>query len=246
MRVTAVHPRAATWLCASARITCSEVSIPSRLAATHHPVTIALNLPGLTQSLAEVETELRARAALDQNGCCGYFPALTGEPEINSDLPACRAFEARWPSMRHGGAEYRFNFVRLSLTQQSVDPAFHLDSDAATALGGDVRTLRDRRVVRLLLNLSSQSERALHFIDVEPHCVELVSDGSYVRAADPRGLMERAFTMLIPARSGACVTGVLFAANLVLHSGVDDIDGHFVAAYGIDEVARTGSSDCPA
>jgi hypothetical protein len=221
------------------------VSIPSRLAASHHPVTIALNLPGSTQSLAEVETELRARAALDQNGCCGYFPALMDVPEIDSDLPACRALEARWPSIWHGGAEYRFNFVRLSLTQQSADPVFHLDSDAATALGGDVTTLRDRRVARLLLNLSSRSERALHFLDVEPHCVELVSDGSYVRAADPRGLMERALTMVVPARRGSWVTGLLFAANLVLHSGVDEIDGHFVAAYGIDEADPT-SSGCPA
>lgn len=163
---------------------------------------------------------------------------------IDSDLPACRAFETRWPSIRHCGAEYRFNFIRLSLTQQSVDPAFHLDSDAATALSGDVRTLRRRRVARLLLNLSSQSERALHFLDVDPYCVDLLSDGSYVRVADPRGLMERALRVVIPARSGSRVAGLRFAANCVLHSGVDDGCGHFVAAYGIDAGDSARTSGC--
>jgi len=28
------------------------------------------------------------------------------------------------------------------------------------------------------------------------------------------------------------VGGVAFSSNLVLHSGVDDVSGHFVAAYG--------------
>jgi hypothetical protein len=219
------------------------VSVPSRLSATHHPVAVALRLPGLTESIADVEKELRARAALDQNGCCGYFPALQGVRGIYSDLPACRAFGARMPSLRHGGADYRFNFIRLSLTRQSVDPAFHLDSDAATALGGDVGTLRQRRVARLLLNFSSQSERALHYLDVDPYCVDLVSDGSYVRVADPCGLTDRALRVVIPARSGSCVAGLEFAANFVLYSGADDADGHFVAAYGIDatDVAAPGS-----
>ena len=219
---------------------------PSRLSALHHPVAVALDLPGLTGTMAEVETELGARAALDENRCCGYFPGLKGVPGINSDLPACRAFEHRLPSIVHCGVEYRFNFLRLSLIQQSVDPAFHLDSDAATALSGDVTTLRQRRVARLLLNLSLLRERVLHFLDVDPCCVDLISDGSYVRAADPRRLMERSLTVVIPARRGSRVGGLLFAANGVLHSGVDGAGGHFVAAYGIDEMDLTDSSDCPA
>lgn len=158
-----------------------EVSIPPRLSAMHHPVAVALDLPGLTQSIAEVEMELRARAALDQNRCCGYFPALNGIPGIDADLPACHALEARLPSIRHSGAEYRFNFIRLSLTQQSADPESHLDSDAATALSGDITTLGQRRVVRLLLNFSSQSQRTVHYLDLDLCGVVLVADGSYVR-----------------------------------------------------------------
>ena len=100
---------------------------------------------------------------MDPDRCCGYFPTLKGFPGIDSDLPAWRAFRDCVPLLEVCGNKYEFCFIRLSLIRQSVDPVFHLDSDAATALSGDVTTLRQRRVVRLLLNFSSQSERALHF-----------------------------------------------------------------------------------
>jgi hypothetical protein len=210
------------------------VSLPCPLSAFHHPRAVALDLAGMADHIAAVEAELTAHAATDQNSCFGYFPALRGIRGIDSDLPACVEFAARLPALRRGGAEYRFNFIRLSLTQQSADPAFHLDSDAATALTGDATTLRGRRVARLLLNLSTQSGRAVHFLDIDPYSVDLISEGSYVRAVDPRALVERARTAVIPARSGSRVAGLVFAANSVLHSGVDDARGHFVAAYGID------------
>lgn len=149
--------------------------------------------------------------------------------------PAC-------PVIRYSGAEYRFSFLRLSLKRQSIEPAYHLDSDAATALSGDVSTLRRRRVDRLLLNLSSSSERTLHYLDVDSRCVELAAHGSYVRAADPRGLANHTLTMKVPPRRGSHVAGLLFSANLVLHSGVDNAGGHFVGAYGIDEADRTASA----
>jgi hypothetical protein len=94
------------------------------------------------------------------------------------------AFEDLWPSIRQCGAEYRFDFVRLSLAQQSVGP-------------------------------------------------------------DPRGLVERARRAVIPPRSGSSVAGLLFAANFVLHSGVDDAGGHFVAAYRIDAMEGAPSAGCP-
>jgi hypothetical protein len=211
-----------------------EVPSSPHLAADSHPVAVELDLPGLTESIMAVEAELGTRAALDKNMCCGYFPALRGVQGIDCVLPACRSFSDRMPSIDVGGRDYQFNFIRLSLTRQSVDPAFHLDSDAATALTGDVTTLRQRRVMRLLLNLSSISERDLHFLDVDPYSVDLTSDGSYVRVADPIGLSDRIRTAIIPARRGSCVSGLVFAANSVLHSGVDSVGGHFVAAYGIE------------
>lgn len=219
-----------------------EVQAIRRLAAIHRPVAVEIHVPGLAERAAGAELELSARATVDRDGCCGYFPALEGVHGIDCDLPACRVFATGLPVIDYSGMEFRFNFLRLSSKQQSVDPAYHLDSDAATALSGDLATLGRRRVQRLLLNLSSRNERTLHYLDVDSRCVDLVADGSYVRAADPRGLANRALTANIPPRRGSHVAGLLFAANLVLHSGVDDVRGHFVGAYGIDAIDHTASS----
>jgi hypothetical protein len=209
-----------------------------RLAAVHHPVAVELHLPGLGKRLATAELELGARANADGDRCCGYFPALRGVEGIDCDLPACRAFAASLPLIECDGTRYRFNFLRLSLRRQSTDPAYHLDSDAATALSGDVRTLGRRRIERLLLNLSSRSERTLHYLDVDSDTVELLACGSYVRAANPGGLDDYACSAKIPRRRGALVAGLRFAANVVLHSGVDDLSGHFIGAYGREEIDR--------
>lgn len=222
------------------------VQVTRRLAAIHHPVAVEIHLSGLAERAAEAELELCARAALDRDSCCGYFPALEGVHGVYCDLPACRAFATSLSVIDYSGREFRFNFLRLSLKQQSVEPAYHLDSDAATALSGDVRTIRRRRVERLLLNLSSHSERTLHYLDVDSGYVDLVADGSYVRAADPCGLANHSLTANIPPRRGSHVAGLLFAANLVLHSGVDDVSGHFVAAYGSEEIDHTASGHCAA
>ncbi len=221
-------------------------TLPRRLAPHHRPIAVEVDLPPrLAGCVARVEQELRARAAVDQDQCCGYFPALRGVRRINDDLPASRAFASALPQIRHGGADYRFNFLRLSLTQQSADPAYHLDSDAATALSGDVATLDKRRVTRLLLNFSSQRERAVHYLNVDPDSVDLVVDGSYIRVADPVRFADYGLTASIPARHHSHVAGLLFVANLVLHSGVDDPDGHFVAAYGIEATDDGASIGCP-
>lgn len=129
---------------------------------------------------------------------------------------------------------YRVNFLRLSVVPQSTDPAYHLASDADTAVTGDVATLRQRQILTLLLNLSARSERNLHYLDVEPWSVELAAQGSYLCAAQPASLRRFARVMVIPARRGSTVHGVAFASNSVLHSGVDDLHGHFVAAYGAE------------
>jgi hypothetical protein len=220
-----------------------DLETTARLAAIHHPVAVEVHLPGLAARAPEAERELVARAALDRDRCCGYFPALKGVHGIDCDLPRCHAFATSLPTITHAGTTFRFNFLRLSLKQQSIHPAYHLDSDAATALSGDVATIRRRRVERLLLNLSSRNERTLRYLDVDSRCVDLVADGSYIRAADPRRLAGHALTARIPPRRDSYVAGLLFAANLVLHSGVDDVSGHFVAAYGIDEVARDASAE---
>jgi hypothetical protein len=129
---------------------------------------------------------------------------------------------------------YGVNFLRLSLVCQRPDPASHLDSDAATALTGDVGSLYERDVLRLLLNLSSQEERVSHYLDVDPRTTDLVAEGPYVRAKDPERLRTRARVAVIPPRLGTTVHGLAFASNRVLHSGVDGERGRFIAAYGVE------------
>jgi hypothetical protein len=215
----------------------------SRLDVAHRPAAVVLQIPFLVDGAPAAEHELRSRARSDRDKCCGYFPALAGTEGIVSDLPACRAFAAELPQIAYAGSMYCFNFLRLSLVQQSSKPEFHLDSDAATALTGDVETIRQRQVLRMVLNLSVHNQRALHYLDVDSGSIELAVRGGYVRVAETESVREKALTAVIPPRHGACVHGLVFASNRVLHSGVDDEHGHFIAAYGIDTgEARAASS----
>ena len=170
----------------------------------------------------------------DVDKCCGYFPALAGTDGIVSDLPASRMLAAEVPQIIYEGFVYHFNFLRVSLLQQSSEPEFHLDSDAATALTGDGETLRQRYVLRMVLNLSATSVRALQYLDVDSESVDLVVRGGYVSIAQTEALTERRLTAVIPPRCGASVHGLVFFSNCVFHSGVDDEFGHFIAAYGME------------
>lgn len=124
--------------------------------------------------------------------------------------------------------------LRLSLVAQSTDPAYHLDTDADTALTGEVGLLSQRRILRLLLNLSARSDRTLHYVDVDPWSVDLAAKGSYLCVAHPAALRPYARVLTVPCRCVSTVHGVVFPSNLVLHSGLDDLHGHFVAAYGTE------------
>jgi hypothetical protein len=105
------------------------------------PHAVELDLAVVGESIAAAEDELRLGAIEDRDRCCGYFPSLNAMNGVRSDLPACRAFAEALPVISRAGLTYGFCFLRLSLICQGADPAFHLDSDAATALTGDVSTL---------------------------------------------------------------------------------------------------------
>ena len=211
------------------------------LANRLRPERVQFDLESVRELMSVAEDELRIDAISDRNRCCGYFPALAGMSGIRIALPACRAFAQALPVISHGGLSYAFNFLRLSLVGQSADPAFHLDSDAASAVTGDVASLGAREVRRLLLNLSTQEERVLYYLDVDPRNVTLVTNGSYVCAKDPEELRARARAAVIPRRDGGTVHGLAFESNRVLHSGVDGERGHFIAAYGFEAAARDGA-----
>jgi hypothetical protein len=203
-----------------------------------------VSAPAALEALERAGRELRKRAAADAHGCFGYFPALRHADGIHSDLPACRAFAATLPEMTLGGMSFSFNFIRASLVQQSSDPAYHLDSDAATAVTGDLSTLDDRLVRRALLNLSPDHPRTLHYLDVDSSSVELVTEGSYVRVARPEELGDFAVRAVIPPRRDTVLHGIDFYSNKVFHSGTDDEWGHFVAGYGYEVDLRPAAS-CP-
>jgi hypothetical protein len=178
--------------------------MPAPLPAVFRPSPVTLIFPA-TKPVDNAGRELRRHARADGNGCWGYFPSLAGRPGIHADLPACRGFAAVLPEVADGGQNYRFNFIRLSLGSQSMRPAYHLDSDAATALTGDLATLDQREVGRILLNLSTEEKRNLHYLDLDVSALPLAHEGSYVRAADDVTACQYARRAAIPPRSGAIV-----------------------------------------
>lgn len=217
------------------RIVCVSGGFVVPLEERLRPQAVELDLKGAGEAISAAEDELRGGAIEDRDRCCGYFPALAGMSGIRTELPACRVLAEALPAISHAGMTFGFNFLRLSLVCQSADPVFHLDSDAATALTGDPNTLNEREVRRLLLNLSSQHDRVLHYLDVDPFSSGLVVEASYVRAHDPERLRTRARVAVIPPRIGTTVHALAFASNRVLHSGVDGRHGHFIAAYGVEK-----------
>lgn len=204
-----------------------------RLPAALRPSPVTVELPTI-RHVDDAGRELVRHAQADDHRCWGYFPSLAGRPGIHTDLPACRDFASALPEVIAAGANYQFNFIRLSLRCQSPQPAYHLDSDAATALTGDPATLDQRQVGRILLNLSTTEERSLHYLDLDVSAVAQTREGAYVRAADQTLASRYAVRAAVPPRSGKIAHGISFVASHVLHSGVDGPHGHFIAAYGYD------------
>jgi hypothetical protein len=97
----------------------------------------------------------------------------------------------------------------------------------------------------MVLNLSAVGQRAVHYLDIDSKSIELIAREGYVRIARTESLEDKALTAVIPPRRGATVHGLVFVSNRVLHSGVDDESGHFIAAYGTetDEAVVDSSVD---
>lgn len=108
------------------------------------PGPVELDLEPIRDVITAAEDELRLGAIDDRDRCCGYFPALAAMKGIRAELPACRVFAEALPAISRAGMTYGFDFRRLPLVCQAADPAFHLDSDAATALTGDAGSLYER------------------------------------------------------------------------------------------------------
>jgi hypothetical protein len=205
------------------------------------PSALTLEVPEAVDALERAGRELARRADTDSNHCFGYFPSLEGAG-IYGDLPACRAFAATLPEISLGGMSFGFNFLRLSQIQQKGNFGFHLDSDAATAVSGDLATLEHRLIRRALLNLSNEHARTVHHLDLDIASVAIETDGSYAHISKLSHIRDFIVATAIPPRDDSLVHGIDFYANRVFHSGVDDEAGHFVAGYGyeIDLSPRPG------
>lgn len=72
------------------------------------------------------------------------------------------------------------------------------------------------------------------YLDVDVLTAGLVQDGGYIRPAKSEAALGKARSVSIPVREGAVVHGISFVSNRIFHSGQDDTEGHFVAAYGFE------------
>lgn len=191
------------------------------------------------EAIEAVEAELRLHAKADSNQSYGYFPSMGEREGIGTDLPACQEFAKRYPTITPDGFHIPlgFNFLRMSRIRQPARSPYHIDSDAATALTGDVSDIADRRVWRFLMNLNSKHERTLSYLDIDPFSVELEAGDGYIHIGDTAVGPNDIRTIDVPPRDGHTVSGVLLSVNHVLHTGKDDEHGHFIASYGAEEVA---------
>lgn len=193
------------------------------------PVEVKVPFDGSLVKAAE--EELSQRAQVDDDKCYGYFPAME-RAGIDANLPASRLLAEAIPDLRIGNLNLGFNFLRMSLVEQQASASFHLDSDAATALTGDLDSLDHRQVWRLLLNLHSNHARTLAFLNVDPFSLPLARRENYVYCPEWSINPVDRKSIAIPPRQANAAHGVLFCSSQVLHSGQDDEHGHFIAAYG--------------
>lgn len=204
------------------------------LSSEFTPQLVEVALPCPEDAITAVQQELTDKAETDTDKCWGYFPAMANRSGIDTTLPVSQTFVDNVPNLTMNGRILNFNFLRLSLVEQSSDAPYHLDSDAATALTGDTSTIAKRLVWRLLLNLGTHN-RTLSYLDVDPFSVELDSTDGYINCPAEYVTSDITNAVVLAPRMGRLVNGVLFCSSRVLHTGKDDEYGHFVAGYGVEE-----------
>lgn len=198
------------------------------------PQVICLDLPVETKLIEAAEFELTAGAIEDVNDCRGFFPSLAGLEGMVDNLPCSELFATKLGHISLAGRNFNFNFLRLSTTKQESFAPYHIDSDTATALTGDVETLHRRLNWRLLLNLSCKVDREFAYLDQKIIQDEIAWQSGYL-AYDRKPDASSERTLRLRSREGTATEAVLFCANKVLHRGNDGKKGHFVAAYGFEE-----------
>lgn len=212
----------------------------------HRPEIVTIDLPIGTDSIIKAaEAELAAGAEADPYKCWGYFPFMArltignGLPHmdrrpLDHNLPASQNFVREVPEVTVQSHTLFFNFMRLSLVKQMpvMDSPYHLDGDAGTGITGKPDRLPESFVWRCVLNLSSEHSRTLSYLTVAPSELELVTKDGYSYCPNDQIEPEMIGNAVIEPRQGDQASGVFFCASRILHTGRDDDNGHFIAAYG--------------
>ncbi len=183
--------------------------------------------------LEEIQNYLELRALQENASCWAYMPSQ----EAADIKPLQRFVDAN-----------RLKFVgnslyELSLLRRSIDPvvalggvgALHLDSvDSSGLLPSSEARQNEGDLFRLVVNLHPGASRRVGFcfqypgLSLDEYDYGFRATNSYDRA--------RYFELEINPQTGNEFDALEFCASSILHAGLDDKHGHFVALYHRIEV----------
>lgn len=100
---------------------------------------------------------------------------------------------------------------------------------------GDATTIGKRIVWRLLVNMSAENPRKISYIDANPMTLPLESHDGYINCPSELINTQDIRYIDLKPRIRRIAQGALFCSSRLLHTGQDDENGHFIAAFGFEE-----------
>lgn len=223
----------ATLSVLAATIKPNAAKVPRKMRALKYsarPICTAFELDEHLGLIEAAHDELEERAVFDRDLCMGYFPAIQGQGE-SADLPHCRELAESLPHIQiSNGLPLGFDWLRLSLKKQPKKAPYHLDLSRGTGMSSVEGA---KRITRLLLNFSPDFSRKIGYLVVDPLDAPLKADNGFrIYDGDPPSRAAR--TLIIPPRQRGMVFGAIIEVTNVLHSGIEEEDGHFLASYSTE------------
>lgn len=183
--------------------------------------------------IEDAEFELRQKAQLDPNQCYGFFPD-NHAPGIDHNLPACDYFAQAHPLLPYDDHLFYFSWLRLSLVRHHpINDTFHLDGNSRSGLTAETNGQSQLPGFRAILNLGT-SARTLCYSTQHPDSALTETTEAGHTTCFP--LDETVYRFDIAPRRANLVTGVIFCATHVMHTGDSPAEEHFLLSYGRDEI----------
>jgi hypothetical protein len=181
-----------------------------------------------TDLLSGVTDELEFNALSDIDACSVYSSYANGGS--NRGLVLSEKFARQNSALPMNGLEdFSFGFLQLSLFPQKSMHGLYVESNSVSGIGE--QTLHSRSW-RAILNLGHYARKMTY--SVQPLSqLELVDVGGLRTCDDYNTKLVR--SLILPPRNSGRVFGLTFCASEVLHGGLDDENGHFIASYGLEE-----------